>query len=156
MATIAKRVTLRAKQFRESAKPETWKADHDEAMRVLDLEHLVQVGISLWDYFGKTLDAWTEDVEEGRTTYDPVVEQTFDAARRSWLQTSLAIEKMARAFEKKGYTLEHIEKFRDSINCAHFILADVEELHRRFPQIEKARKEAVANAKARRENAKKS
>jgi hypothetical protein len=154
--TFAKRVSSRAKQFREWALPKKWKTEHDAAMAEFDLEHWIAVGIVLWDYFGQVHDAWMESVETGKAPYEAFVERTFDRAERSWLDTALALERSARAYEKKGRKFERIDEFRDRINSALFMLADVEELHRKNPALEQARRRALANAKARREGSKKS
>lgn len=111
VATIERALLPYVRQF-ASFQPESWKADHEQAMRCLELEVVLQMGCSLYEQLRTADESWRIRMARGEVEYDATVDAAFDKLFDIWLSPgALVLEEIAE-LEAAAYEVEHADTFR--------------------------------------------
>lgn len=110
---------------------ETWKLAHEEALRALEWDAVLQVGIVLGDYVGKLMAANWEELFSGQLTdvqeKGASFQHAFDQSARAF--ADLAV--VAREFLEGGHELPHHAPF---VAAHEQLLRLKDDFERRWPR----------------------
>ena len=108
--------------YQESA--ESWKPDHHEAMRCMELEDMLLVGIGVYDLLEQTDVKLRLSIATGRSKSADFgfVEAMFAL----WLGISNRVDSHIEAFEAKGYEVNNSREFRARLAKARSAADDSE------------------------------
>jgi hypothetical protein len=107
---------------------ESWKADHDEAMKCYDTERMLRYGIDLFYSIRLADKAWSKQVQRGSEKFDPERVRSLYNAYRWWLKPCGRILSVLQESERKS-KVEGAEAFRDCVRTAERLVAtDLEAL----------------------------
>lgn len=104
-ANVQKSKTIRSQIY--FLQPEQWKADHDEAMRVRDLEHMIQLAIAVEDCF-----------EEWNANSSVTTEQLPDVAAlfQMFVSAAILLRDESERFSR-DYEIDGLDRLRDICNA---------------------------------------
>ena len=103
---------------------EQWKADHDRAMECLDLELLLQWGLSCYDAINFADEKVRSLARSGKLEFTPEVADVITTAYRSWMKPCETVIRQLEAFERDGFSVEKAERFRSACREVRGILTD--------------------------------
>lgn len=91
---------------------DTWRIEHDAAMRVIELEEFVQAGLG-------RLQLTRESEARLYESVPPKKHQDLDLRfaqwYRSWHKTAIVVVTEAERFEERGYRVERLEALKDAV-----------------------------------------
>lgn len=91
---------------------ESWKKDHDTAMRCLSFEATLELGVALYDFLLK-IDEVFRDAELSRPdAYNPKGRKTVRGLLQQWLAPCDRVQKELHDLEAKGFVVTHASEFR--------------------------------------------
>lgn len=105
---------------------EQWKIDHDDAMECLDLELILQEGLSIYDAINHFDEKWRSIVYDNPATYDREADDLIRKAYERWLTISEWILKshLIEEHQQRGFQVEYADKLRAACREVRGILAD--------------------------------
>jgi hypothetical protein len=114
------------------AEAEPWKADHDAAMRSLELEEVIAVGNLAFEVVSFIDATWQDHVATGRVPFRDEDDRRVGQLYRRWVEISERkldeVERLAR----EGYEIRGADAFRTHLEEARAILESRElEAHMR-------------------------
>jgi hypothetical protein len=121
-------MSLAAKQFgplrrQLTAYEESWKQDHDEAMRCRDLEDVIAVGVSTFHLLRRIEQAWRDRVFRGTEAFAPEDDAGYREGYRLWLQTTESLLAQASSLAERFGTVSGAEELQECVRQARDLLA---------------------------------
>jgi hypothetical protein len=120
MSSVATRFQS-ARKFLDAFE-ESWRADHEEAMRCRDFEAFLAYGHFAFEYLDWLNRTWRESVFRGVEPVDPEVERLLHASFVRWLEVADRVTADMQAFEQAYGVVEWADKVRSEQSQARAIL----------------------------------
>jgi hypothetical protein len=105
------------------AEAEPWKADHDAAMRSLEMEEIVAVGNMAYEVVSYIDATWQDYVAAGRVSFDEGYDRQIGDLYRTWLEISDRKLDDIGSLAREGYEIRGVDAFRTHLEEARAILA---------------------------------
>lgn len=107
---------------------ETWKVDHDAAMRCRDLESLLRKGVMFFYAIRTADESWSEQVQDGKVKYSAQHVRDIRSAYEWWLKPCEAVNAMIQRMEQH-FKVEEAEAFRTCWRLARNLVSiDIDRL----------------------------
>jgi hypothetical protein len=102
---------------------ESWKEDHDVALRCRDVEEVLAVGIAVFELLRRVEQTWREavfrEVEDFNAEDDAAIRQCY----HNWLLPTEAFLGRLPPFERRFGAIEGVAEIRDRVQEARGLLA---------------------------------
>jgi hypothetical protein len=122
MALTAQRSAPVRRQL--TAYAESWKQDHDAAMRCRDVEEVVAVGVSTYALLHDREQSWRDRVFRGTDEYSAEDDAAQREGYRLWLATTEAILVRVVALEQQFGIVEGAPELSEHARAVRALLAD--------------------------------
>src|SRR4051794_30610322 len=125
MATIEQRLkTVDEFTWNLVARVESWKFDHDQAMRVRDFEESLSSSLDLLNRLVNHLEEWkSEFYQEGIVESDQVL--AIDRIHQLFFLLVDHVSNRVAEFERLGYEIAHVQEFLIRLRYAHGTLNSI-------------------------------
>jgi hypothetical protein len=107
---------------RAASYEENWKGDHDDAMRCVELEEVIALGLTVYNLINRMDEIWRLAVHKKKVAYSPKVDKLITKALRDWLRGCKILAKIIKKVEGLGYEVTGAEEFRLACREAEGIL----------------------------------
>lgn len=118
-------VKRRIASYREDV--ESWKIDHEFAMRCVDFEILLQHGLFVYDLINQIDEAIRAASRKGMIEFTRDIQDSVSALYRWWLEPCDAVLQLLVRFERQGYEVDHASEFRSAVREVRGVLTPDDE-----------------------------
>ena len=113
---IQSRDALSAKVKSCVAQCDLWKADHDEAMKVLDLEEVIGELLTTFKLINRVDKLYGEFVRSCPEKYDYELDESLKASYRLYLSKAIELFESASAEVSEGWNLSRFDELKSIID----------------------------------------
>lgn len=103
---LQSRDAVEAKVRSCAAQCDLWKADHDKAMEVLDLQDVITEILAAFEFINKVDRYYGKFVRQYPDKYDYAVDESLKASYRSFLEEASELLQAAQGRIREGWTLD--------------------------------------------------
>ena len=98
--------------YQQSVATDSWKTNHDLAMRCMDIEAILKIGIDLYELIESLDEKWRRLVLIDEGQYDEKVTGKIESLFDMWLVPCPRVDRAVRDLEQGGFTVDGATKFR--------------------------------------------